>query len=87
MKWDKPTNYVMPDSPVEQRRKELPRGDCKWAAYDHVYANISKACGKMGLDKHAHLSGLHIEAMAVLGSGHEETMKAMQMRLRDEGWI
>lgn len=75
------------DSPVEERRKQLPRGDGNWKGYDVVYANISKACEKMGLSKHMRLSYLHVEAMAVLGSGHEETMKAMQMTLRDEGLL
>ena len=29
------------DSPVETRRKELPRGDGVWPGFAHVYANIA----------------------------------------------
>lgn len=87
MRYNKPTFYVMPDDPVETRRKQLPRGDGQWAGSSEVYFAISMACDAMGLDKHARLSDLHVEAMATLGTGHEVTMKAMKHTLLDRGWI
>ena len=76
-----------PLSPVEQRRKELPRGNGSWAGFEHVYRNIAKACERMARAKYIYLSEEHINAMAVLGCGHEETMKYEQMRLRGRGFI
>ena len=78
---------VAKDSPVEMRRKELPRGDGQWAGFDHVYSLISSACEKMAIGNHTWLSELHIDCMAILGSGHEETMKYHVQWLRMYGWI
>ena len=75
------------DSPVETRRKELPRGNGDWPGYSHVYANIAAGCEKMARTPYVYLSGEHVNAMAVLGSGHEETMKYKQMRMRQRGFI
>jgi hypothetical protein len=81
------TNQPMSDSPVEQRRKELPRGKGDWPGYAAVYANISRGCEAMARQKNVHLSDEHVNAMAVLGSGDETTMKYEQMRMRDRGFI
>jgi hypothetical protein len=77
---------ALPDSPVEKRRKELPRGDGSWAGFGQVYTLISNACQKMAETKYIYLSDEHVEAMAVLGCGHEETMKAQLWHLRDRGF-
>ena len=73
------------ESPVEAERKTLPKGDGNWAGFAHVYKTISEACDKMGLSLNRR-SDEHVHAMAVLGCGHEETMKYEQMRLKSRGW-
>jgi hypothetical protein len=52
-----------------------------------VYANIARGCEELAKRKYVYLSDEHENAMAVLGSGHEETMKYEQMRMRDRGLI
>ncbi|HYM36183.1 MAG TPA: hypothetical protein VET48_12340 [Steroidobacteraceae bacterium] len=80
-------NGVPQDSPVERRRKELSRGNGDWAGYAHVYANIARGCEAMARTPYVHLSDEHVNAMAVLGCGDEQTMKYEQMRMRDRGFI
>lgn len=80
-------NSPMPDSPTEQVRKTLPKGDGNWPGFEHVYRNIAAACEKMARTKYIYLSEEHITSMAILGCGHEETMKYEQMRLRGRGFI
>lgn len=75
------------DSPVEARRKELPRGKGDWIGWPQVYSNISRGCEAMARTTYVYLSDEHVNAMAVLGCGHEETMKYEQMRMRDRGFI
>lgn len=75
------------DSPIDKRRKELPRGNAEWKSYAHVYANIAKGCESMARTKYVYLSDEHINAMAVLGCGDENTMKYEQTRMRDRGFI
>jgi len=77
---------MIKDSPVETERKQLPRGTGQWSGWDSVYKRLSTACNKMGLGK-ARLSDLHVETMAVMGTGHEETMKSQLWKLRLYGWI
>jgi hypothetical protein len=80
-------NAPMPASPVEVRRKQLLRGNGDWAGYATVYRNIASACEIMGRMPYVRLSDEHVNAMAVLGCGHENTMKYEQMRLRQRGFI
>ncbi len=75
------------DSPVEQARKAGPCGNGDWAGYSHVYANIAKGAEKMAQNPYRRCSEDHVQAMADLGSGHEERMKARQMWLREYGYI
>ena len=75
-------NYKNEDSPSEQLRKELPRGAGNWPGYDIVYGNLQKGAFSLAQGQYTYLSDLHIKTMAVLGTGHEETMKAQQMLLR-----
>ena len=75
------------DSPVEKRRKELPKGNCNWNGYDSVYAKLQKAAHKMASNYRTFATDEHIETMAILGCGHEETMKAHLMWCREYGWI
>ena len=79
-------NDAMPLSPTEQVRKNLPRGDGAWPGFDYVYGQLYAACDAMAKSS-LHLSDEHIRAMAVLGCGHEETMKAEMWRLRGRGFI
>ena len=74
-------------SPVTARRQELPRGNADWAGYAAVYANIAAGCESMARTRYVYLSEEHVNAMAVLGCGHEETMKYEQMRMRQRGFI
>lgn len=73
------------DSPVEQIRKAGPTGNGDWPGFDAVYSRIAAVCEK--LSRSQHLSELHEETMAILGSGHEERMKAHLEWLRMYGWI
>ncbi len=75
------------NSPVEMRRSKLPRGNGDWIGYAAVYANIARGCEAMARSKYVYLSAEHVNAMAVLGCGHEETMKYEQMRMRDRRFI
>lgn len=75
------------DSPVERRRKELPRSNGDWKGYAQVYARIAAGCEAMARARYVHLSDEHVNAMAILGSGHEESMKYEQMRMRNRGFI
>lgn len=74
-------------SPVEVRRQELPRGSGNWPGYAEVYSNIARGCEVMARTRYVYLSDEHVNAMAVLGSGDEATMKYEQMRMRDRGFI
>jgi hypothetical protein len=70
------------ESPVETIRKQLPQGDATWAGFASVYKRIASACEVMARTKYVYLSDEHTRAMAILGCGHEETMKAELSRLR-----
>lgn len=74
------------DSPVEQLRKELPRGKADWPTFGHVWSNLQTAAIAMG-QSNSRLNDLHVRTMAVMGTGHEETMKAHQLLLRSYGWL
>lgn len=88
MKYKRHSNSFYPqDSPVDEERKKLPRGDAKWPGFDKVYTNLQAAARKMSLARHVHLSEDHIWIMAVSGTGHEATMKGAQIWLRTYGWI
>ena len=80
-------NYAAPDSPVEKMRKTLPRGDGAWGGFDYVYIQIKEACERMAVARYVALSDEHVTAMAILGCGHEETMKAEMWRLRGRKFI
>lgn len=73
-------------SPVEEVRKQLPRGNGNWPGYAHVYNNIARACEHMARNGLL-LTDEHINTMAVLGCGDEKTMKYEQMRLTGRGFI
>jgi len=75
------------DSPVEVIRKQLPRGTGDWPGYDVVYRKLYDACMRMAQTQYVYLSDEHVRAMAILGCGDEETMKAEQMRLRSRGFL
>lgn len=63
-------------TPVEEALKNGPRGNGNWPGFDVVYRRIARGCQKMAQNKSTYLSQDHIDAMADLGSGHEERMKA-----------
>jgi len=77
---------IWKDSPVDKELKEYKRGDRNWKGWESVYDRINKACHDMAINGVC-LTDLHVEAMAALGSGHEERMKSMLWKLRLYGWI
>lgn len=80
-------NGLPQDSPVEILRKSLPRGNGQWPGFDHVYRNLAVAAEAMGKNRQTRGGEFHVKTMAVLGSGHEETMKTHQLLLRFYGWL
>ena len=81
------TTKLPHDSPVETLRKQLPQGTGEWPGYGQVYRNLADAADAMGQEPYKRCGELHVQTMAVMGTGHEETMKAQQMLLRSYGWI
>lgn len=75
------------DSPVEHVRKQLPRGDGEWPGFDVVYYRLKCAAHKIVDAPGMYLSDEHIRLMAIMGCGHEETMKAEMHRLIGRGYI
>jgi hypothetical protein len=75
------------DNPIEQLRKELPRGAGDWPGEAIVYRRLAHIAEQMGRNRYQHLSDLHIKTMAVMGTGHEETMKAhLHLLVFAYGW-
>ncbi len=75
------------DSPVDHVRKQLPRGDGQWTGFDAVYMKLQEAAHRMAQEKYMLCSDEHVTLMAIMGSGHEETMKAEMHRLIGRGYI
>jgi hypothetical protein len=75
------------DSPVDHARKQLLRGDGEWPGFDVVYYRLKCAAHKMAEEPHMLLSDEHVRLMAIMGCGHEETMKAEMHRLIGRGYI
>lgn len=78
-------------SPTEKILKDLPKGDCNWPGYDHVRTKLAQACEYLSHNNTGHrastwLGGDHVRLMAVLGCGHEETMKYELARALTYGW-
>lgn len=79
-------DYRMPLSPVEKRVAELPKGDGQWPGADHVWKKLQEAAHYLARGKHTRLGADHVETMAVLGTGHEETMKYQLSIAYVHGW-
>lgn len=68
--------YKYPDDGVvEQVRKALPKGSGDWPDYNSVYSQLQKSCDELAKDIYLRCGSIHVEAMAALGSGHEDTMR------------
>lgn len=74
------------DTPVDSVRKRLPRGNGAWPGFDVVYNRLQRAAHMMATEKYAGCSDEHITLMAIMGCGHEETMKAEMHRLSGRGY-
>ena len=74
----------MPLSPVEKRRQELPKGDWNWPGADKVYKRLAEAA--YSFTGHTHLGEDHVNIMAALGSGDEETCKYYASLAITYGW-
>lgn len=72
------------DSIAEQIRKTLPNGYGSWIGFDHVYNKLKQACYK--ISNNYNLSNEHDYLIAVLGCGHEETMKYEMSLCISRGW-
>lgn len=80
-------NGSIQDSPVVTLQKQLPRGNAQWPGWEQVYWNLSLAADEMGRRRETRGNDFHVRTMAVMGTGHEETMKAHQLLLRSYGWL
>lgn len=80
-------NAPLPDSPVETRMRELARGTGDWEGFGYVWEQLQIGCHAMAKRRYVYLSQEHVNAMGILGCGHEETMKAEMWRMRQRGWI
>ena len=78
---------ILRDSPVEARRKEMPKGGGDWFGYDRCYDRLKSAAEHLAGNQHTRLSQDHIDIMAAMGSGHEETMKYYVHIAYLYGWI
>lgn len=75
------------DTPVDHIRKQLPRGDGNWVGFGVVYDRLQSAAHKMASEKYMCCSDEHVTLMAIMGCGHEETMKAEMHRLSGRGYV
>ena len=75
------------DSPVDVALHEGPRDTSDWPGYKHVWNRVQEGCQKMAEAPHVHLSQDHVDAMADLGSGHEERMKGRMHWMIDRGYL
>lgn len=66
---------VLRDSPVEIRRKEMPKGDGNWTGFDRCYERLQFAAKHLAKNRSTRCGYDHVEIMAAMSSGHEETMK------------
>ena len=83
----RPEKWTYQDSPVAARCKELLQGDNSWPGSMAVVKNLQKAAMHLASGKYTWCNNDHIETMAVLGCGHEETMKYWQIVCRQNGWL
>ena len=74
------------DSPVERRRKEMSCGNTDWPQWDYVYSKLAEGAARMGSSPQR-CTTEHVDIMAAMGSGDEETMKYYMHWLRTYGWI
>lgn len=75
------------DTPVDHIHKQLPRGNGDWPGFDVVYDRLQSAAHKMASEKNMRCSDEHVTLMAIMGCGHEETMKAEMHRLAGRGYV
>lgn len=73
-------------SPVEIRQAELPKGNGDWPGFAHVWTKLQEASHYLAQGRQTCLSADHVECMAVMGSGHEETMKHQLSIAYAYGW-
>ena len=63
------------DSPVESRRMAMPRGNGDWPEFDKCYERLQRAAIYLSRSALTRCNQDHIDVMAAMGSGDEETMK------------
>ena len=80
-------NKVIKNAPVEIERQNFPRGNGQWAGFEYVYNFLDKKAQELAGNKNTYLSAEHVRVMAVMGCGHEETMKEEMWYWRNrDGW-
>jgi hypothetical protein len=82
----KPMYCKINDSPVEEERKLMPRGDGNWPGYNYVYSKLQEAAEFLARDGYTRIGYDHVRIMAAMGSGHEETMKGLMGLAMAYGW-
>lgn len=63
------------DNPVDEVRKDLPKGNGDWPGFDSVYTRLQRAAEHLAKGTYTHLGADHVTTMAIMGCGDEETMK------------
>ena len=58
---------ILLDSPVEARRKEMPKGDGDWPGYDRCYDRLKAAAEHLAGNQYTRLGQDHIDIMAAMG--------------------
>ena len=69
------------DDPVEQERKKLPQGSGDWPGHDFVWDYLQQCAHVLSKNPQTRCGDEHVMLMAIMGCGHEETMKAELHRL------
>ena len=78
---------ILRDSPVEIRRKEMPKGDGAWPGFDRCYERLQFAAKHLAKNQYTWGGQDHIDVMAAMGTGHEETMKYYVHLAYQYNWI
>ena len=78
---------ILKDSPVELRRKELPQGNADWPGYDRCLERLQAAARHLAKNPYTRLGQDHVDIMAVIGTGHEETIKYYVHLAYQYNWI
>jgi hypothetical protein len=80
-------NNIAIDTPVDKLLRTLPRGKADWEGWSVCYTRLQAASDRLASSPNTFLSDDHVEVMAVMVCGHEETMKALVLKCFDTGLL